>query len=143
MRQRSVDRRGASAVEFALCLPWVLLCIVGTTDFAMWAQTHHAVARAVQDGARHGSMIVIPDGSNDGGPIESAAEEATLEAMRLWGANIAGASINAEWDADGEAMMWLSVTATVPYQSLFGVSSPLQRPVVRTFSVVTQEQINN
>ena len=135
--------RGASAVEFALALPFVVLLIVGSTDFAMWVITHQAVSRAVQDAARHASYITIPDGSNDGGPIEEAARDAATTAIDAWGIDSATATIAAVWQADDAGMMWLNVSAEVPFESMMGSVSPMGRPVKRTFMVLTQEQINN
>ena len=135
-------RRGASAVEFALCLPFVLLFVVGSTDFALWAGLHMTTVRAVQDGARVASVLVVPDGEDATVTLESTAESATLETLTLWGAS-SGASVDATWAADGDGIMWLTVTAQVTYNPVMGVASPFQRPVLKSFVVMTQEQINN
>ena len=134
-------RRGASAVEFALSLPWVLLALVGSVDFAMWLLSHQTVSRAVQDGARVASVILLEDGSSDGAPIEEGAEQATLDALVMQGHN--QSSVDATWAADANGLMWLTVSAAVTYNPLLGDYSPFPRVIRRNFVVMTQEQINN
>lgn len=135
-------RRGASAVEFALCMPFALLAIVSMTDFAMWTLTHHAVSRAVQDAANIASRTVIPDGGDDGAIIETTASDMATESLTLWGATPAGTTVTADWKADADDMMWLTVYARVPYEPLMGTFSPFKRDVERQFVVLTMEQIN-
>ena len=98
-------RRGANAVEFALSVPWALLLIVSTADFAMWTLTHHAVSRAVQDAARVSSRIAVPEGMDDGAPITDAAEDLTRNALGHWNAYAEGTNIEASWEADDADMM--------------------------------------
>jgi len=142
MSNVSSRRRGASAVEFALAFPFIVVVITASTDFAMWSFARQAVSRSVQDGARQASRMILPADATSGAPIEQRAEDTVLESLTTWGLNSAGASVDATWEADNNGRMWLSVTATVPYQSFFGLGSITDRPVSRTFVLYTQEQTN-
>lgn len=140
--RRAMKRRGSSAVEFGLSLPWVLLSIVSMCDFAMWTLTHHAVSRSVQDAASVGSRVVIPEGDDDGDVIIDTAEQTAIDSLQLWGTYPSGTTVAATWKSDDDGMMWLTVDATVPYTPIVGVISPFNRPIQRRFVVLTQEQVN-
>ncbi|MEN0060736.1 MAG: TadE/TadG family type IV pilus assembly protein [Myxococcota bacterium] len=134
-------RRGANAIEFALTLPFVLLLLVGSTDFAWWSFSRQAVSRAVQDGAREASRTILPADAKTGAPITDKAEMTTREALDLWGLDSSTATVTATWTPDLSGRMWLRVHAAVPYQSLFGLPF-VGSQVSRTFVVYTQEQNN-
>ena len=140
MPRHDVHRRGANAIEFALALPFVLLMLTASTDFAMWSFARQAVSRAVQDGAREASRLTLPADATDGSLIETTAENTVLDALTTWGLDAAGSTVNANWAADVDGRMWLTVSAVVPYQSFFGLQSIMNRPVSRTFVLYTQEQ---
>lgn len=55
------DQRGASAVEFALIVPIVILLLIGTVTTALVYSDHLAVTNAVREGARYGSAANILD----------------------------------------------------------------------------------
>lgn len=132
--------RGASAVEFALALPFVLGMLLSATDFALWAFTRQAVSRSVQDGSRQASTMSLPISATDATPITDTAKTATLDALGTWGITASPGDINANWSPDGGGTYYLTVTATVAYDSPFGLDSFFNQPVTRTFVVFTQEQ---
>lgn len=132
-------RRGANAVEFALMLPSMMLLLVGSADFALWAHAHQVLSRSVQDGARVGSMVLLAEEAT-AEPIEQAAEQATRLALRLSGYDADAAVVSTEWRADAEDLSWLEVVAQIQHTSLIGDNSPFQRPIRKRFRVVTQEQ---
>lgn len=137
---RLSTQRGASAVEFVLCLPMALFMVIGALDFAMWALTRQAVSRAVQDGARQASVMTLDD-SETATDLENAAEAATKDALATWGLANPGIAIDADWVPDADGVWWLTVAATVPYTSMFGtLDQTYGRPVTRRFLVYTQEQ---
>ena len=138
----ATTRRGATAMEFALCLPFVLMLVITALDFSSWTLTQQAVSRAVQDGARVGSFVLLPDGATDGGDIETGAEDAVLQSLSRWGVDEPGMSVDATWALGDDGLMWLTVSAVVPFTSILGTSSLFARPVQRTFVVVTQEQLD-
>ncbi|MEO0601082.1 MAG: TadE family protein [Myxococcota bacterium] len=139
MRSPSL-RRGASAVEFALAFPFIVLLLTASTDFALWSFSRQAVSRSVQDGAREASRLTLPADANDGKPITDLAEATTRAALDTWGLDGTNSFIIAQWAPDVNDRMWLTVTARVPYTSIFGIQSPLDGPVTKRFTLYTQEQ---
>lgn len=134
-------QRGASAIEFALSLPFILVLVFGATDFALWSFTRQAVSRSVQDGAREASTLTLPVDATDGSLIEDTAKDAVVAALDMWGLDGAAANVETEWQTDAAGIVWLTVTATVDYASPFGPRSPFSGvPVRRRFVVFTQEQ---
>jgi len=68
VRQRK-NERGVELVEFALVLPFLLLCCLGLIEFGRAYYTYNILAKAVRDGARFASADnissagVIPGGT--------------------------------------------------------------------------------
>ncbi|MEZ6094881.1 MAG: TadE/TadG family type IV pilus assembly protein [Pirellulaceae bacterium] len=56
-RRRGNSRRGAAAVEFAMCLPLLLLLVLGAFEVCRASMLQHAAESAAYEGARAG---VIP-----------------------------------------------------------------------------------
>lgn len=135
-------KRGASAVEFALCMPFAVLAIVGMADFATWTMARHAVSRAVQDACTLTAKVAIPDGGDDGTYLETMAKDMARDSLELWGGAFTSTEVTASWAEDEEGVMWLRVTASMPFQPVMGSASPFRRNVSRSFVVLTQEQIN-
>jgi Flp pilus assembly protein TadG len=55
-RGRRVDERGASAVEFALVVPLLLMLVFGIVDFGYMINRVSLVNNAARDAAREGSL---------------------------------------------------------------------------------------
>jgi Flp pilus assembly protein TadG len=55
MRWRRQRRKGAALVELALCLPLLLIILLGATDFGRFAYYHVALTDAVGAGAKFAS----------------------------------------------------------------------------------------
>ncbi len=55
------NERGASAIEFALLLPLLLLILMGTVEFGLLLYDQQIITNASREGARHG--IKNEDGS--------------------------------------------------------------------------------
>jgi Flp pilus assembly protein TadG len=56
-REQSADRRGATAVEFALCLPVLLGFVFGVLEFSRVMQLKHTARLAAFEGARAGVSL--------------------------------------------------------------------------------------
>ncbi|MEN0060873.1 MAG: TadE family protein [Myxococcota bacterium] len=132
-------KRGASAVEFVLCMPVALIMITGSIDFALWGLTRQAVSRAVQDGARQASVLTLAEGEPYDA-LETYSTTAVTEALATWGLSSKGMLVGASWQADNSGVWWLTVDASVPYESILPIYSAMNRPVTRQFVVYTQEQ---
>jgi Flp pilus assembly protein TadG len=53
---RTTDERGAALVEFALCLPLLLVVIAGIVDFGFAFQRYEVITNAAREGARLASL---------------------------------------------------------------------------------------
>lgn len=133
-------RRGASAVEFALTFPIVVLLTVGAIDFTMWVQTSYRLARAVHGGARVGIATVTDDPAEDPQPILDATEAAIVQSAVLAGLDADDVTVTAEWDVDGNNVAWVRVTARTPFTPLVPFETPFKQDVIKRFSFVPKEQ---
>jgi Flp pilus assembly protein TadG len=57
LRRRTRRRRGASAVEFALCVPVLLLVLFAIVEYSRVLQIQNAVRQAAFEGARAGVAL--------------------------------------------------------------------------------------
>jgi Flp pilus assembly protein TadG len=57
LRERLRSERGAELVEFALCLPLLLIVVLGILDFGFLFQRYEVVTNAAREGAR---VAVLP-----------------------------------------------------------------------------------
>jgi Flp pilus assembly protein TadG len=68
MRSKSFSQKGASAVEFALILPLLMLITFGIIEFGMFIYNQQVLTNACREGARAGivasSPRVPPTGTN-------------------------------------------------------------------------------
>ncbi len=53
---RTGEERGAALVEFALCLPLLLVVIAGIVDFGFAFQRYEVITNAAREGARLGTL---------------------------------------------------------------------------------------
>ena len=74
------DRRGASAVELALILPFLVLFMLGATDYGRFARVDISVEAAAGAGARKGADTPVTDETLD--RWESAVRQVVVEEMR-------------------------------------------------------------
>ena len=68
-------RRGATAIEFALCVPILITFVFGIIEFSRMAQVQHTVREAALEGARAGVALdaVTADVVNQATKITSAS----------------------------------------------------------------------
>ncbi len=65
LRQVRADRTGASAAEFALILPLLVLFLLGSLDTAMWMWTENRAEKATQAAVRHAAVTAYVAGGLD------------------------------------------------------------------------------
>ncbi len=91
-RCRRCPRRGAAAVEAAVCLPLLLLFMLGVWEVGRIAQVEQILSNAVHEGAR-----VASQGSFNGAPVTVASVQQTVRdymtAAGLPSAAVTGAQI--------------------------------------------------
>ena len=104
----SADRRGATAVEFALIATPLLLFIFGIEETARIMWTQSAINMAVEDAARDASVKSAGGvcAANDSAGVTIAA----FAASRAWGLNLPSGDFTATTAACG-----CLVTASVPF----------------------------
>lgn len=62
-REIGADRHGATAVEFALCIPVLLTVILGILQLSTMFFAHAGLQQAVQSGARYATIYPVPTDS--------------------------------------------------------------------------------
>jgi Flp pilus assembly protein TadG len=132
-------RRGAAAVEFALCLPPIVLIVGAIIDLSSFLTLQQVVSRAARDGARVGSTVI--EGATATG-VEIEADAMAQADLLLTEAGLpcdADCSITAEWvDVDG--VMYVRVAISYPYDPFVGLSTFLSDSVNVQFTMMTQQQ---
>lgn len=132
-------RRGASAIEFALCLPFVVTVLGGLVDGGLHMATMHSVSRAAQEGARIGSTTNEPFPAT-GTLIITNAAAAAKASITGAGFTTGNYTTSATWTADATGLRWVTVTVTANQPPFFGSMSPFGGTLTQRFTMVTQEQ---
>lgn len=104
--------QGASAVEFALVLPLLLVLVLGAIDWGYYLFTAEIVGNAAREGARAGSL----QAQNDAAAQTEAARSATAY-LTNGGLTASNASVNVVLEAGSVA-----VDIRYPTPSLTGMS---------------------
>lgn len=145
------NRRGAAAAEMALVLPILTFLLFGSAELGNFFLNEHAVAKAVRDGARYASRLPMSDyaGCSTTPAAPAAATVTKIRNITRTGSTAGGTAGNrlAYWEEvmggtdtidvtavcdtsgtytgiyDGLTMgvPVVTVSASVPYQSLFGI----------------------
>ena len=102
------DERGASAVEFALLLPVLILILFGIVEFGLAFYTQQVLTNASREGARAGIVQQIPK------PTEGEIESVVMSYGQAAGLTLAPADIAVN-GAGGVFPNPLTVTVTYLY----------------------------
>ena len=84
MRSKSSSQKGASAVEFALVLPLLMLITFGIIEFGMFIYNQQVITNASREGARAGIVASMPRVTPD--QIEEVVHTYCLNNMVTFGA---------------------------------------------------------
>jgi len=68
--------RGAAAVEFALCVPMLVLLIFGSIEFGLAVSARTQVGNAAREGVRMASLVGMHDGASATAEVTAAATNA-------------------------------------------------------------------
>lgn len=79
-RQGLSSRRGSQAVEFALCLPILVLVLGGIIEYGLMFNQYLSVLSAARDGSRWGATPGV-----DGADAEDEATEQVRESLQMLG----------------------------------------------------------
>ncbi len=140
MIPRHLSRHGASAVEFALTLPILLLVVMGIVELSLLMHRSYTVTRVARDSCRVGSGV-LEGVEPTGDLIETSAEEHATFALEAADIDCgAGCDVEATWyEADGWMMLWVDVD--VPYDPFTGMLPMLPDTTHGGFVMLTQQQI--
>ncbi len=138
----SPRRRGSSAIEFGLSLPFMMLVFAGIVDLYFYMSRLAVVSGAARDACRAGAGINDPKNPADGVPLEEAAE--ALGELVLQEAGLgcpSGCSVQATWnDNPFPELDTLVCEVRYPYQPLVGLVPGLSNQIFARFEQVSQEQ---
>lgn len=141
---------GSAAVEMALIMPFLLVLMFGSVDLGNYFMSEHVLDKAVRDAARYAARLPFADYSGCAVPSGGTAEQQTQRIARFGDPSGSGNARLVGWTADsmttlsiqcddgtsgntwatggiyadfpsGETGPVVTVSATVPYHSLFGV----------------------
>lgn len=135
-------RRGATAVEFALCLPIFITIVAGITDLSAFVTVVQLASRAARDGARIGSAVI--EGSTPTGDLIKAAAVGHVKLLLDEAGSTCGGgcAVTAQW-VDIDDWMFVRVRVVYPYEPLFGLATAAFLPddVTAEFTMMTQQQL--
>jgi Flp pilus assembly protein TadG len=113
MRSKSSSQKGASAVEFALVLPLLMLILWGIIEFGFLLYNKQVITNASREGARAGIVAQTPRVA--AGDIANVVNSYCATYLVTFG----GGGITVWSDASGTSFGDpLTVTVTYPYQFL-------------------------
>ena len=126
---RHKNEKGAELVEFALVLPFLLLCCAGVIEFGRAYYSYNILTKAVRDGARFASA----DSMTSAGVISSATTT-NVERIVVYGNTAGTGSAKLEGLAAGQVSVtsdtitlsehYVTVGVAYPYTPLFGLVMP-------------------
>ncbi|HEY3452396.1 MAG TPA: TadE family protein [Myxococcales bacterium] len=111
--RRLTRSRGASALEFALVLPLLLLLVMGILDWGYYFFAEQIVVNAAREGARAGSLATL-----DSALAQAEATSVASEYLTRAGLDATRAVVATTVGADSVA-----VAITFPTGSLTGLST--------------------
>jgi Flp pilus assembly protein TadG len=104
-----LDERGASAVEFAILLPVLMLVLFGTIDFGMVMYSREVLTNASREGARAGIVQQTPK------PTVGQIQSVVTTYLSSTGINPSNVTVTVT-GAGGVFPNNLTVTTSYPYQ---------------------------
>ena len=135
---------GAAAAEMALIAPLLFILMFGTMELGYYFYSEHVVVKAVRDGARFASRETFDDFTCPAGTVDPTMESDTQKVTRTNTVDGTGDPRLPNWTSDSTVTVTLdctdnssatyssiydgvtsiplvTVSATVPYTSLFGL----------------------
>ena len=120
------SRRGSQAVEFALCLPVLVLVLGGIIEYGLMFNQYLSVLSAARDGSRWGATPGV-----DGSDAEDAATEQARESLQMLNLScttqqqsLGQCKIESEL-TDVEGLDAIKVTVEVAYNPITGGLLPV------------------
>ncbi len=130
-RRPSVNRRGAAVVEFAVCLPVIILIVLGSIEAASMLFLRQALIQSAYEGAK---VAIRADGNNSDA---TTAIENVASGRRLNKVQIAFSPENVRNAKQGE---FISVTIAAPGDAnSFIPFGPFKNRIVSARAVMVKE----
>jgi Flp pilus assembly protein TadG len=124
MKTRIARQEGASAIEFAIVLPLLLILVFGIIEFSILLYDKAMITNASREGARLGIVYRYADGGpnhpGDGEISAAVAQYIQNHLISFGSGDSANTTISRTGDSPGD-----SLTVTVNYQYSFLVFSSL------------------
>jgi Flp pilus assembly protein TadG len=120
VRRRLQERRGAAAIEFALCLPIFLAILFGILEYGWIFYEQANVIAAVRSGVRFG---VTQDPDTDVNYLDESETtvRTSLAGLGIRASDLASATITATVSPSTSATNLLTVDCKVPYTPVVGL----------------------
>jgi Flp pilus assembly protein TadG len=115
-RSKSRDERGASAVEFALLMPFLALFILGIIAYSYMFSVRQAITQATAEGARAGAVAAT-------GSAATEARSAINDALSGYDITCTSAGVTCVTNVVGS-----TITVTVDYA--YAANTKLQLPLI-------------
>jgi Flp pilus assembly protein TadG len=142
------DRSGSAAAEMALVVPFLLVLMLGAIDLGNYFMSEHVIEKSVRDAARYAARLPMTSYDCGSNTVDSTSQTQIEKVARTgdpngttpklpgWTADgMASVSLVCDTDTtniyvnkgvydgfpDGGAVPVVTVSATVPYNTLFGV----------------------
>ncbi len=124
-------QRGASAIEFALTLPLLLLAVDGIMEFSMLMFDKVMITHAAREAVRAGVVMSTPKPTT--AAIQAVATNYCHQFLISFG-GINSLQVNVVQSVDGAYQTPLKVTVSYTYNSLLfgGSMAAIQSPIVLT-----------
>ena len=133
------SRSGSTAVEFALCLPFVFAILAAITDLSVFLSELHNIDRACRDAARVGAATL--DASPPiGDDIEAAALEQASAVLTAVNLDPSLAATSARWRVESDGYAYVTVSVTYPFFAPVGIFPSLNGGVRSNFTMMTLQQ---
>lgn len=111
------DRRGASAVEFALAIPIVIILIIGTLQLGVLFSANAGLKQAVEEGARYATIWPNPSDS-------AIIARVNQKKFGLQATRITGPTVN-HGTSNGINFVQVSMSYSVPLNFVFFNAPPV------------------
>lgn len=111
------DRRGASAIEFALAVPVLITLIIGILQLGILFAANAGLQQAVEEGARYATIYPSPSDS-------AITARVTDSKFGLDSSHITGPTVS-HGTSDGVGYVDVSMSYAVPLNFVFFETSPV------------------
>jgi Flp pilus assembly protein TadG len=114
------DSRGATAVEFAMCAPILIVLSLGTLEIGRAMLAYHSLSLAAFEAGRY-AMV---HGTGSGDPATVAGLR-TLVTAQLQGVDPDELELTAVWDPNKQPGSFVTITLEYPFEFLIHALPPV------------------